>query len=194
MGVELARALLDSSINVKELVLCDVVEPRPLFGFENDSRVVRIKSDLTDHKEIDKLLGTREYTGIALFHGLMSGGSEENFELGEPLSHTRPTFAKQPLGMAINLEATRYMLEVIRNRKYAKAPVVLYTSSGAVYGGEIKDGTVTDDTVPMPQGSYGTQKLVGQPHVIAYCALKASARSANTSALTILDVDGSMHA
>lgn len=62
--------------------------------------------------------------------------------------------------MRANLDSTRLMLEKIRLSKYDKAPIFLYTSSGAVYGGEIPNGIVTDNTVPAPQGSYGVQKLV----------------------------------
>lgn len=72
-----------------------------------------------------------------------SGGSEADFDGG----------------MAANLDSTRLLLEKLRSIKHEKAPVFLFTSSGAVYGGDIKDGTVTDDTVPAPQGSYGIQKL-----------------------------------
>jgi len=63
--------------------------------------------------------------------------------------------------MKANLDSTRLMLEKIRSLNYPRPPVLLYTSSGAVYGGDLPNGTITDDTVPMPQGSYGIQKLVG---------------------------------
>lgn len=65
-------------------------------------------------------------------------------------------------GIRANLDSTRLMLEKIRLSKYSKPPIFLYTSSGAVYGGDIPNGVVTDNTVPAPQGSYGVQKLVGQ--------------------------------
>lgn len=76
---------------------------------------------------------------------LRSGGSEVDFDAG----------------MKANLDSTKFMLDKLRTLQYERPPVFLYTSSGAVYGGEIKDNTVTDDTVPAPQGSYGIQKLVG---------------------------------
>lgn len=182
VGSELGIALLKSNIKIKELVLCDVNEPRPLYGYENDERVVRIKSDLTNPKEADMLFEERTYSAIALLHGLMSGGSEANFDLG----------------MAINLDATRYMLDKIRSIKHAKAPVVLYTSSGAVYGGEVADNTVTDATLPCPQGSYGAQKLVRQAFSswegARYTDATLMSRSVSISAMITLDVDGSMHA
>lgn len=62
--------------------------------------------------------------------------------------------------MRANFDSTRLMLEKIRLSNYNKPPVFLYTSSGAVYGGDIPNGVVTDNTVPAPQGSYGVQKLV----------------------------------
>lgn len=61
------------------------------------------------------------------------------------------------------------MLDKIRLSNYDKAPIFLYTSSGAVYGGEIPNGVVTDNTVPAPQGSYGVQKLVSSGLLCADC-------------------------
>lgn len=71
LGNQLGQALLEAGINIKELVLSDIVEPRPIFGFEDDPRVVRVKSDLSNKDEVDALLEGRTYTAIAAFHGLM---------------------------------------------------------------------------------------------------------------------------
>lgn len=134
---QLAIALLNSDIKIKEIVLSDIVQPRDLYGFESDKRVTKIVGDLSKPEDIDALFeGNRRYTAIAAFHGLMSGGAEANFELG----------------MKANLDSTRLLLDKIRSLDFEKPPVVLYTSSGAVYGGELKDNTVTDETVPAPQG------------------------------------------
>lgn len=99
------------------------------------------------------------------------------------------------------------MLEKIRLAKYSKPPVLLYTSSGAVYGGDIPNGVVTDATVPAPQGSYGVQKLVSlaqiQLHGYLYHSstlvlkkaksyIMCQTRFVNISATTIRAVDGSM--
>lgn len=64
--------------------------------------------------------------------------------------------------MAINLDATRLLLDKIRSlhTDSTKPPIFLYTSSGAAYGGELPASGITDATTPAPQGSYGTQKVI----------------------------------
>ncbi len=80
----------------------------------------------------------------AVFHlaSLVSGGAEENFELGTK----------------VNLEATRDLLEACRLA--GRAPKFLFASSVAVYGGP--GGEIGDDTPARPRLSYGAQKLVGE--------------------------------
>jgi nucleoside-diphosphate-sugar epimerase len=81
----------------------------------------------------------------AVFHlaSLVSGGAEQNFELG----------AK------VNLDATRDLLEACRLAGHY--PKFIFASSIAVYGGKLPD-PVTDDTPASPRISYGTQKLIGE--------------------------------
>lgn len=78
-----------------------------------------------------------------VFHlaSLVSGGAEQNFELGTK----------------VNLEATRDLLEACRLAGHR--PRFIFASSVAVYGGRLPD-PVTDDTPPLPRLSYGAQKLV----------------------------------
>src|SRR5689334_15784200 len=78
-----------------------------------------------------------------VFHlaSLVSGGAEQNFELGTK----------------VNLDATRDLLEACRLAGHR--PKFVFASSIAVYGGGIPD-PVTDDTPPSPRLSYGAQKLV----------------------------------
>ncbi|HEX4926652.1 MAG TPA: D-erythronate dehydrogenase [Burkholderiales bacterium] len=78
-----------------------------------------------------------------VFHlaSLVSGGAEQNFELGTK----------------VNLDATRDLLEACRLAGHC--PKFIFASSIAVYGGELPD-PVTDDTAPAPRISYGAQKLV----------------------------------
>lgn len=77
-----------------------------------------------------------------VFHlaSLVSGGAEQNFELGTK----------------VNLDATRDLLEACRLAGHC--PKFIFTSSIAVYG----PGTpqITDETPPAPRLSYGAQKLV----------------------------------
>jgi nucleoside-diphosphate-sugar epimerase len=81
----------------------------------------------------------------AIFHlaAIVSGQAEADFDLG----------------MRINLDASRLLLEVCR--ALGHAPRVLFTSSVAVYGGALPD-VVQDDTALNPQSSYGTQKAIAE--------------------------------
>src|SRR5678815_2633916 len=78
-----------------------------------------------------------------VFHlaSLVSGGAEQNFELGTK----------------VNLDATRDLLEACRLAGHC--PKFVFASSVAVYGGRLPE-PVTDDTPPLPRLSYGAQKLV----------------------------------
>src|ERR687883_939116 len=80
-----------------------------------------------------------------VFHlaALVSGGAEQNFELG----------------MKVNLDATRDLLEACRRAGHC--PKFVFASSIAVYGGELPQ-VVTDEPPPEPRLSYGAQKLVGE--------------------------------
>jgi D-erythronate 2-dehydrogenase len=80
-----------------------------------------------------------------VFHlaSLVSGGAEQNFELGTK----------------VNLDATRDLLEACRLAGHC--PKFVFASSVAVYGGRLPD-PVTDDTPPAPRISYGAQKLIGE--------------------------------
>ena len=77
----------------------------------------------------------------AVFHlaSLVSGGAEQNFELGSK----------------VNLDATRDLLEACRLAGHC--PKFIFASSIAVYSGVDE---IDDDTAPAPQLSYGAQKLV----------------------------------
>src|SRR3989440_2309222 len=81
----------------------------------------------------------------AVFHlaSLVSGGAEQNFELGTK----------------VNLDATRDLLEACRLAGHC--PKFIFASSIAVYGGRLPD-PVTDETPASPRISYGAQKLIGE--------------------------------
>ena len=81
----------------------------------------------------------------SVFHlaAVVSGQAEADFDLG----------------MRVNLDATRLLLE--RCRKLAAPPKFVFTSSLAVFGGPLPD-PVPDDAPLMPQASYGAQKAIGE--------------------------------
>jgi nucleoside-diphosphate-sugar epimerase len=80
-----------------------------------------------------------------IFHlaAIVSGQAEADFDLG----------------MRINLDAARLLLETCRLRGHK--PRVVFTSSVAVYGGDMPD-VVRNDTALNPQSSYGTQKAIAE--------------------------------
>jgi len=119
-------------------VLLDVVRAAD-FG---DKRVRAETGDIADRSVLERAIDTDTQ---AIFHlaAIVSGQAEADFELG----------------MRINLDASRLLLEVCRARGHA--PRVLFTSSVAVYGGTLPD-VVQDDTALNPQSSYGTQKAIAE--------------------------------
>jgi D-erythronate 2-dehydrogenase len=138
----LGRGTLSSGANADEridrLVLVDVV-PAPDF---DDRRVRVIAGDLADpavvRDAIDASVGS-------VFHlaAVVSGQAEADFDLG----------------MRVNLDAGRAVLEACRST--GRKPRLLFTSSVAVYGGELT-GLVNDETRLTPQTSYGVQKAIGE--------------------------------
>jgi D-erythronate 2-dehydrogenase len=123
---------------ITQLVLLDVVRACD-FG---DSRV---RTEVGDIGERDVLERVVDKQTSAIFHlaAIVSGQAEADFDLG----------------MRINLDASRLLLEICRQRGHQ--PRVLFTSSVAVYGGELAD-VVRDDTVLNPQSSYGAQKAIAE--------------------------------
>lgn len=147
LGQRLARQLLsrgqlrdgDGGLRtIEQIVLVDVV-PAHDFG---DPRVRAVSGDIADGALMRGLIDAD--TG-SIFHlaAIVSGQAEADFDLG----------------MRINLDASRLLLEVCRDLGHR--PTVVFTSSVAVYGGALPD-LVRDDTALKPQSSYGAQKAIGE--------------------------------
>ncbi|MCX7174281.1 MAG: SDR family oxidoreductase [Proteobacteria bacterium] len=123
---------------VEQLVLLDVVAAE---GFA-DPRVKVVAGDICDTQLLNGIFDS----GISsVFHlaAVVSGQAEADFDLG----------------MRINLDASRQLLDVCRSS--GRRPKVVFTSSVAVYGGALPD-VVQDTTALNPQSSYGVQKAVGE--------------------------------
>ena len=147
LGQRLARELLargelkgpdGQPQKIAELVLLDVVAAS---GF-SDSRVRAEVGDIAERSVLERVIDER--TSV-IFHlaAIVSGQAEADFELG----------------MRINLDASRLLLETCRLRGHR--PRVVFTSSVAVYGGDMPD-VVRNDTALNPQSSYGTQKAIAE--------------------------------
>ncbi|MQX35443.1 D-erythronate dehydrogenase [Roseospira navarrensis] len=154
IGRKLVRALLDrralpgadgAPVTITELRLFDMVDPVPPAGADTSPVHVRaIAGDLSDPAALGRLMDG----GVDLvFHlaAVVSAQAEEDFALG----------------MRVNFDATRALLEALRQVSPHGASRLVFTSSVAVFGGDLPD-VVKDDTAPVPQSSYGVQKVMGE--------------------------------
>jgi nucleoside-diphosphate-sugar epimerase len=147
LGARLAKQLLQRGTlanaagkqqEITRITLLDVV---PAQGFD-DPRINVVIGDIADAKVIDKCL-TAETQSVFHLAAIVSGQAEADFELG----------------MRINFDATRLILE--RARRNGNRPRVVFTSSVAVFGGDLP-AKVTDSQMLAPQSSYGAQKVMGE--------------------------------
>lgn len=121
------------------MTLADIAVPAPVpapFTIENTT------CDITDRAAVDGLLAAR-FDVIFLLAAVVSSHAEAEFEVG----------------MQVNLHGALNVLEAAR--LLDTAPVLVFTSSLAVFGGEVPD-PIRDWTIPNPQTSYGTQKAIGE--------------------------------
>jgi D-erythronate 2-dehydrogenase len=73
------------------------------------------------------------------------------------------------LGMRANVTGSRLVLSACR--RSGRTPVVVFSSSLAVFGGTDSHplpDVVTDSTLPVPQSSYGVQKFIGEQLIADY--------------------------
>jgi len=137
LGKRLAAGLL-ARADIDEIVLVDVA---PAEGLA-DPRVRTVAGDIADSTLMAGLVDART-AGVFHLAAVVSGQAEADFELG----------------MRINLDASRLLLDLCRQRGHK--PRVVFTSSVAVYGGDLPD-VVTDDLALRPASSYGTQKAIAE--------------------------------
>ncbi|KAL3496874.1 hypothetical protein BJX62DRAFT_193134 [Aspergillus germanicus] len=144
IGQLLAKELLNDPSYT--LVLTDINEPPVPTGVKYPQNARTVTADLLTGAStvVDKSLDA-----VYAFHGIMSSGSEANFDLG----------------MTVNVDATRNLLEALR----ATCPGVrvIYSSSQAVYGQPLPE-VVDDSVIPTPQSSYGAEKIICETFVNEY--------------------------
>ncbi|MEP6703134.1 MAG: D-erythronate dehydrogenase [Betaproteobacteria bacterium] len=157
LGSRLARKILERGTltgpdgaqqRVEELVLFDIV---PAAGFD-DPRVKTVTGDVADAQTLRTLIGNDTQS---VFHlaAIVSGQAEAEFDLG----------------MRINFDATRHLLEAMR--AMPKPGRLVFSSSLAVFGAMGPDDVpnpVRDDTALTPLSSYGAQKAMGELMVNDY--------------------------
>ena len=141
IGQGLAIALLDADPDV-HLVLTDTTSP--MVPDRHAGRTKSLQADLTSSDSHGQILPVRsEFTAAYLLHGIMSGGAEENLELG----------------LRVNLDSHRMLLDHIRRTQNSNIKII-FPSSLAVFGHTGPDDVVTEKTIPLPQSSYGAEKLM----------------------------------
>ena len=148
LGMRLARTLLERGTlsdargrgrDIRSLVLLDIAAPAVAI---DDPRVAPVVGDLADPAVIERAV-TRDTDVVFHLAAVVSGQAEADFDIG----------------MRVNLDATRALLE--RCRELSAPPKFVFASSLAVFGGPLAD-PVPDDAPLTPQASYGTQKAIGE--------------------------------
>lgn len=149
LGQRLAAEILEqryitlpggAHVDTPELVLADMPDAAPAENIAD--RVTLAELDVRDADAVARLIDAET---AAVFHlaAVVSAAAEADFDLG----------------MAVNLEGTRNVLEACRA---LPAPVpLLSTSSLAVFGGHLP-ARLTDDQAVRPENSYGAQKAIGE--------------------------------
>lgn len=142
LGAMLARRLAERGrlrgAAISELVLADLAAPPPCEA----PFAVRVDSvDVTERASVEQLLAGAD----VVFHlaAVVSGQAEADFDLG----------------MAVNLTGSLNVFEAARAG--GQAPVLVFTSSIAVFGGEVPD-PIEDWTATNPQTSYGSEKAAAE--------------------------------
>jgi D-erythronate 2-dehydrogenase len=144
VGARLARTLLARETlrgaRIEQLVLADQFAPPA--DLVADQRVRARTGPL-----LDQCAGfaAERFDGVFHLASAVSGECELDFDLG----------------MRSNLDSTRALLDALR--KAGNVPRIVFSSSVAVFGpdpGKPLPDIVADDTLPAPQTSYGTQKLM----------------------------------
>ncbi|GAM39325.1 hypothetical protein TCE0_034f10785 [Talaromyces pinophilus] len=147
IGQLLAKEFLNDP--ARKVILVDIIDPPVPAGVKYPQNAKTIKIDLVDG-DIESLVTEFAPDAVYAFHGIMSSGSEANFELG----------------MKANVDATRSLLEALR-KKAPPGVRFIYSSSQAVYGQPLPK-VVTDDVIPTPESSYGAAKIICETLVNDY--------------------------
>jgi len=170
VGARLARALLKKGAlhgkPIERLVLADQFPPPA--DLQADPRVEARTGPL-----LAQCAGFAQDRFDGVFHlaSAVSGECEADFELG----------------LRSNLDSTRALLDALRAA--GNVPRFVFSSSVAVFGPDASNPMpplVRDDTLPTPQTSYGTHKLICE-HLVADYTRKGfiDGRSARLNTVTV---------
>ena len=143
LGCKLSQALLANSGSpdpisepIRELICIDQAKPaEPVPG------VTYVQADICAPGALDRLIDS-DTTSIFHLAAVVSSQAEADFDLG----------------MKVNLDATRALLE--RCKKLDAPPRFIFASSVAAFG--VAPPIVDDDTPVRPLNSYGVEKVIGE--------------------------------
>src|SRR4029453_9573446 len=140
VGTRLINALLGhngpspqmSTLVAADLAACSVADSR-------------IRSRIGSVADVDFVNSIVDSDIAAVYHlaAVLSGQSESDFDLG----------------MRVNVDATRHLLEACR--RHRSVPRFVFASSVAVFGGPLPE-VVPEDVALLPQSSYGSEKAIAE--------------------------------
>jgi nucleoside-diphosphate-sugar epimerase len=138
LGTELARRLRATRPQ-DELLLLDM--PAALAPPDDLADVTVLRGDIRDAGLLATALDSPE---VAIVHlaSVVSGGAERDFDAA----------------LEVNLDGGRALVQACR--AHGTAPRLVFTSSLAVFGGELALGPVDDGTRPTPSTTYGATKAM----------------------------------
>jgi nucleoside-diphosphate-sugar epimerase len=138
LGTELARRLR-ATRPADELLLLDM--PAALAPPDDLADVRVLHGDIRDAELLSEALDSPE---VAVLHlaSVVSGGAERDFDAA----------------LEVNLDGGRALVAACR--AHGSTPRLVFTSSLAVFGGEIALGPVDDGTRTTPATTYGTTKAM----------------------------------
>jgi D-erythronate 2-dehydrogenase len=147
LGQRLAHEILKTQQNhiVTELLLADIAPLRDAALLSN-ARVHSVIGDLSQGLAGGLLNGV---DGVFHLAAAVSGECEADIDVG----------------LKANLDTARALLDACRALK--QMPRLVFSSSLAVYGGDMSE-VIADNTLPMPQNSYGTQKFICEQLIADY--------------------------
>src|SRR6476646_4547813 len=146
LGSRLAAALLAGAADLPEVTTLVAVDTA--VGGIDDPRVQWRTGTIADERFTQSVVED----GVDLVYHLaavVSGQAEAEFDLG----------------MRVNVDATRALLEACR--RLGKPPRFVFSSSLAVFGGPLP-AVVPDDAAVVPPSSYGSEKAIAELLVHEY--------------------------
>jgi nucleoside-diphosphate-sugar epimerase len=148
IGAKLARALLSRGTlagrKIERLTLVDQAFPE----FSRDARLETLAGDIADPSFVAKAI-TPDTASIFHLAAVVSGAAEADFDLG----------------MRVNLGGVHAVLNAAR--RCTHPPRLVFASSVAAFGGDLPK-VLDDSTTPVPQTSYGSQKVVSEYLIADY--------------------------